>query len=201
MTVGGEAGWLALRKKKRQEMLGKVLQSSPFYTDEELAEHFQVSIQTIRLDRLELGIPEVRERIKNVAKQTLDEVKSLSLEEVVGELVDVQLDESAISLLEITEEHIFSRTQIARGHHIFAQANSLAVAVINADVVLTAAARIRYVRPVRLGERLIAKAFVRETQGDQSKVRVETRVQDELVFSGTFRVLRMKDFDTETIDK
>ncbi|WP_236692712.1 transcription factor FapR [Aneurinibacillus tyrosinisolvens] len=182
-------------------MLGKVLQSSPFYTDEELAEHFQVSIQTIRLDRLELGIPEVRERIKNVAKQTLDEVKSLSLEEVVGELVDVQLDESAISLLEITEEHIFSRTQIARGHHIFAQANSLAVAVINADVVLTAAARIRYVRPVRLGERLIAKAFVRETQGDQSKVRVETRVQDELVFSGTFRVLRMKDFDTETIDK
>ncbi len=199
--MGGEAGWLALRKKKRQEMLGKVLQSSPFYTDEELAEHFQVSIQTIRLDRLELGIPEVRERIKNVAKQTLDEVKSLSLEEVVGELVDVQLDESAISLLEITEEHIFSRTQIARGHHIFAQANSLAVAVINADVVLTAAARIRYVRPVRLGERLIAKAFVRETQGDQSKVRVETRVQDELVFSGTFRVLRMKDFDTETIDK
>jgi acyl-coenzyme A thioesterase PaaI-like protein len=190
-----------LTKKKRQEMLGEVLQSSPFYTDEELAEHFQVSIQTIRLDRLELGIPEVRERIKNVAKQTLDEIKSLSLEEVVGELVDVQLDESAISLLEITEEHIFSRTQIARGHHIFAQANSLAVAVINADVVLTAAARIRYVRPVRLGERLIAKAFVRETQGDQSKVRVETRVQDELVFSGTFRVLRMKDFDTETIDK
>ncbi|CEH32035.1 fatty acid biosynthesis transcriptional regulator [Aneurinibacillus migulanus] len=190
-----------LAKKARQEALHNLLAVSPFYTDEELAAHFGVSIQTIRLDRLELGIPEVRERIKNVAKKSLDEVKSLSLEEMVGELLDIELDRSGISLLEITEEHIFSRTQIARGHHIFAQANSLAVAVIDADVVLTAAARIRYIRPVRLGERLVAKAAVRETKGDQSKVRVETRVQDELVFSGTFRVFRMRDFDAQTSRK
>jgi acyl-coenzyme A thioesterase PaaI-like protein len=187
-----------LAKKVRQEALHNLLAASPFYTDEELAAHFGVSIQTIRLDRLELGIPEVRERIKNVAKQSLDEVKSLPLEEMVGELIDIELDCSGLSLLEITEEHIFSRTQIARGHHIFAQANSLAVAVINADVVLTAAARIRYVRPVRLGEKLVAKAVVRETKGDQSKVRVETKVQDELVFSGTFRVFRIRDFDGQT---
>ncbi|MED0736912.1 transcription factor FapR [Aneurinibacillus thermoaerophilus] len=184
-----------LAKKVRQEALHNLLAESPFYTDEELAAHFGVSIQTIRLDRLELGIPEVRERIKNMAKKKLDEVKSLPIEEVVGELIHIELDRSGISLLEITEEHIFSRTQIARGHHIFAQANSLAVAVIDADVVLTAAARIRYIRPVRLGEKLVAKATVRETKGDQSKVRVETRVQDELVFSGTFRVFRMRDFD------
>jgi acyl-coenzyme A thioesterase PaaI-like protein len=190
-----------LAKKVRQEALRNMLQASPFYTDEELAAHFGVSIQTIRLDRLELGIPEVRERIKNVAQKTLDEVKSLPLEEMVGELLDIELDQSGLSLLEITEEHIFSRTQIARGHHIFAQANSLAVAVIDADVVLTAAARIRYVRPVRLGEKLVAKATVRETKGDQSKVRVETRVQDELVFSGTFRVFRMRDFDAQASRK
>ncbi|BAU27559.1 DeoR family transcriptional regulator [Aneurinibacillus soli] len=190
-----------LSKKSRQEALHMLLAESPFYTDEELAEHFRVSIQTIRLDRLELGIPEVRERIKNVAQQNHGEVKSLPIEEVVGELVDLQLDHSAISLLDITEEHIFSRTHVARGHHIFAQANSLAVAVIDAAVVLTAAARIRYVRPVRLGERLVAKAVVRETQGEQSKVRVETRVQDELVFSGTFRVYRMPDFDAHASGK
>ncbi|MBN6185872.1 transcription factor FapR [Aneurinibacillus sp. BA2021] len=187
-----------LAKKDRQEALHGLLAVSPFYTDEEIAAHFGVSIQTIRLDRMELGIPEVRERIKNVAKKSLDEVKSLPLEEMVGELLDIELDHSGISLLEVTEEHIFSRTQIARGHHIFAQANSLAVAVIDADVVLTAAARIRYVRPVRLGEKLVAKAVVRETEGDQSKVRVETRVKDELVFSGTFRVFRMKGFDAQT---
>ena len=33
---------------------------------------------------------------------------------------------------------MFSRTGIARGHHVFAQANSLAVAVINDAIALTA---------------------------------------------------------------
>lgn len=81
----------------------------------------------------------------------MDPVKSLGIEEVIGEIIDLQLDSQAISVLEIKEEHVFSRTQIARGHYIFAQANSLAVAVINADVALTATARIRFVRPVRAG--------------------------------------------------
>lgn len=186
-----------LSKKVRQKMLNELLEEHPFHTDEELATRFQVSIQTIRLDRLELGIPELRERIKNVAQQSFGQLKSLTPEEVVGEMIDVQLDQSGISLMEITEEHVFSRTKIARGHHIFAQANSLAVAVIDADMVLTAAARIRYVRPVGLGEKLVAKATVRSTDGVQSKVRVETRIRDELVFTGTFRVLRIKDFTAE----
>lgn len=190
-----------LSKKVRQNKLLELLEEHPFYTDEELAGRFQVSIQTIRLDRLELGIPELRERIKNVAQQNFDEVKSLAPEEVVGEVVDVQLDQSAISILEVNEDLVFTRTHIARGHHIFAQANSLAVAVIDADVVLTAAARIRYVRPVRLGEKLVAKAMVRFTDGEQSKVRVETRVGNELVFTGTFRVLRIKDFAADSIRK
>ncbi|WP_027414558.1 transcription factor FapR [Aneurinibacillus terranovensis] len=187
-----------LSKKVRQQVLAEMLERNPFYTDEELADHFKVSVPTVRLDRLEMGIPELRERIRYVAQRKLDDVKSLPLNEVVGELVDLQLDHSAISILEITYDHIFSRTQIARGHHIFAQANSLAVAVIEDDVVLTAAARVRYVRPVHLGEKLVAKAFVRSTDGDQSKVRVETRVRDELVFTGTFRVYRVKDFDRQS---
>ncbi|MCK9927379.1 hypothetical protein MXD62_09370, partial [Frankia sp. Mgl5] len=70
-------------------------------------------------------------------------------------------------------------------------ANSLAVAVINADVALTATARIRFIRPVHLGERLVAKAIVRSRNGDESKVRVETKVQGEPVFSATFRVVCM----------
>ena len=54
--------------EKKQERTPKLLQqtikSTPFITDEELAGKFGVSIQTIRLDRLELSIPELRERIK-----------------------------------------------------------------------------------------------------------------------------------------
>ncbi|CAM5291103.1 fatty acid biosynthesis transcriptional regulator [Bacillus safensis FO-36b] [Bacillus safensis subsp. safensis] len=121
------------------------ISSTPFITDEELASKFGVSIQTVRLDRLELSIPELRERIKHVAEKTLeDEVKSLPLDEVIGEMIDVELDDQAISILEVRKEHVFSRNQIARGHHLFAQANSLAVAVIDDELALTAKANIRF---------------------------------------------------------
>ncbi len=129
-------------------------------TDEELANKFQVSVQTIRLDRLEKSIPELRERIKSVAEQNYDEVRSLMEHEVIGEIIDLQLDKSAISILDIKEEHVFTRNKIARGHHLFAQANSLAVAVIDDNLALTASANIRFLRSVKMGERVIAKATV-----------------------------------------
>ncbi|MGC5327175.1 transcription factor FapR [Brevibacillus sp. SYSU BS000544] len=189
--MGGLAN-MRLPKKDRQTQLINFLQDNPFATDEELAGQYHVSIQTIRLDRLELGIPELRERIKNVAEKSFDHVKSLGIDEVIGEVIDLQLDSHGISVLEIKEDHVFTRTQIARGHYIFAQANSLAVAVIDADVALTATARIRFIRPVKLGEKLIAKAVVRSHKGDESRVRVETKVQGETVFTATFRVFRQR---------
>jgi len=51
-------------KKERQAILLEKLEQDPFLTDEELSEMLGVSVPTIRLDRLELGIPELRERIK-----------------------------------------------------------------------------------------------------------------------------------------
>ena len=53
-----------LSKQERQQRLAKAIEENPFITDEELMRMFGVSIQTIRLDRLELSIPELRERIK-----------------------------------------------------------------------------------------------------------------------------------------
>lgn len=153
---------------------------------------FHVSIQTVRLDRLELGIPEYRERIKKMAEKSYDQVRSLPLHEVIGDVIDLQLDHSGISIFEIKEEHTFSRTGIARGHHIFAQANSLAVAVINDEVALTASADIRYIRPVKLHEKCVAKAYVRATAKEKGKAKVEvfTYVREELVFQGNFLIYR-----------
>jgi DeoR/GlpR family transcriptional regulator of sugar metabolism len=56
------------RKKQRQKLLSDRVKSDPFLTDEELSRVFLVSVPTIRLDRLELGIPELRERLYAVAK-------------------------------------------------------------------------------------------------------------------------------------
>jgi acyl-coenzyme A thioesterase PaaI-like protein len=183
---------LRLSKKERQRQLQQVIEENPFVTDEELMRRFQVSIQTIRLDRLELNIPELRERIKMMAERTFDEVRSLPEHEVIGDIIDLQLDKSGISIFEIQEHHVFSRTKIARGHHIFAQANSLAVAIINEEVALTASANIRFVRPVRLGEKCVAKGYVRSISRGRMKANVDvlTYVGDELVFEGQFVIYR-----------
>jgi acyl-coenzyme A thioesterase PaaI-like protein len=177
-------------KRERQDLLQTTIQVSPFVTDEELAEQFDVSVQTIRLDRLELSIPELRERIKNVAKQQFDKVKALTPEEVIGDVIDLKLDQSAISILDIKGEHVFSRTGIARGHHLFAQANSLAVAVIDDELALTAKSEIYFKRQVKKGERVVAKAKVLQVEGDYTIVQIKSYVDQELVFRGTFTMYR-----------
>ncbi|TKD71693.1 transcription factor FapR [Pseudalkalibacillus hwajinpoensis] len=177
-------------KKDRQKQLKETIESTPFITDEELADKFKVSIQTIRLDRLELSIPELRERIKYVAQQQLDEVKALPIDEVIGQIIDLQLDESAISILDIRPEHVFSRNKIARGHHLFAQANSLAVAIINDELALTARANIRFSSQVKEGERVVAKANVTDQSKDRTMVEVNSFVHNENVFSGEFVMYR-----------
>jgi acyl-coenzyme A thioesterase PaaI-like protein len=181
-----------LPKRKRQDQLLQAIEANPFMTDEELMRSFNVSIQTVRLDRLELGIPELRERMKHMAVKTYDQVRSLSINEIIGDVIDLQLDQSGISMFEIIEEHVFSRTKIARGHHIFSQANSLAVAVINDPIALTASADIRFLRPVKLGEKCIAKAYVRSISKGKAKVETVTYVGDEVVFRGDFVIFHSK---------
>lgn len=180
-------------KKQRQLELQETIKENPFVTDEELAEKFGVSVQTIRLDRLELSIPELRERIKNVAEKKFeDEVRSLPIEEVIGEIIDIDLDNSAISILDIKSEHVFKRNKIARGHHLFAQANSLAVAVINDELALTAKAQLRFTRSVKENERVVAKARVVRIDEEHGRTTVEVNsfVNSELVFKGEFEMYR-----------
>jgi acyl-coenzyme A thioesterase PaaI-like protein len=172
-------------KKVRQELLIQQLKENPFLTDDELAEKYNVSIQTIRLDRLALGIPEVRKRIKSVAEEAYSRVRSLQEGELVGELIDIKLGEYAISMLEVTEDMV-SRFGNVRGHLLFAQANSLALAVIDSDVVLTGSSRVRFKRPVFLGEKVIAKAVVKTRKGVSYLVSTYLKVDGDLVFKGHF---------------
>jgi acyl-coenzyme A thioesterase PaaI-like protein len=182
---------VARNKRQRQQDLTALIESEPFLTDEELAERFQVSVQTIRLDRLALGIPELRERIKAVADQNFEQVRSLELTEVIGELIELDLNRIGISILDIGPEHVFARTKIARGHHLFAQANSLAVSVIDSKTVLTGTADVRFKRPVKLGERLVSKAVVQDNREERARVDVTTKVGDDIVFEGQFIVFKM----------
>ena len=180
-----------LKKSERQQLLEKYLANNPFLTDGKLAQILGVSIQTVRLDRGELNIPELRERVKEIAQGNDREIKSLSCGELVGELIEMEVGQYASSLLSIDEDMAFQKTKIARGHHLFAQANSLAVAIIDAEVVLTGTAKVSFKRPVYIGEHVIARAVVNREKGQKYSVRVISQVLEEIVLEGDFLVFVM----------
>lgn len=187
-----------MSKKDRQKNLLEKLHINPFVTDDELSEDFNVSIQTIRLDRLELGIPELRERIKNVAENNYTKVKSLHGKEIVGELIDLELGKSGMSILETDSSFAFEKTDVVKGHHIYAQAESIAIAVIDANVALIGVANIKYKNPVFAGDKLIAKAEVTRTRGNKYFVWVFIKVKQVEVFRGKFLLVSFsKDNDKE----
>lgn len=173
-------------KRERQKGLLDALDDDPFLTDEELATRFNVSVQTIRLDRMELRIPEVRERLKDAARENFSKVKSIKGQEFVGELVDIQPGESAISILDTSKDMVFENTKVVKGQHIYAQAESIALALIDAPLALTGVANIKYKRPVYAGEKLVAKAEVRRRRGNKFFVWVMIYVRRLEVFRGKF---------------
>ncbi len=182
----------SLLKKERQQILLEKIKNDPFLTDEELSEIFNVSVPTIRLDRLELGIPELRERIKNVAENNYSKVKSLAGGEIVGELIDITLGKYGVSILETDESMAFEKTKIIRGHYIYSLAESLAIAVIDAHVALVGVANIKYKIPVYSGCKLVAKAEVKQVRGSKYIVWVRIFEKQTEMFRGKFILVSLE---------
>jgi acyl-coenzyme A thioesterase PaaI-like protein len=175
-----------LNKIERQRRIKEYILRDPFLSDKKLAELFNFSVQTIRLDRLEMGIPEMRKRIIKVAKETslADQVKSLKRDEIIGELIDIELGKSGIAILKTVKSMAFNRTGIIRSHYIFSLADSLAISIIDAEVALTGIARLRYKIPVYTGQTLVAKARVAQKKGNKYLVSVHVKSNHEEVFTG-----------------
>lgn len=182
-----------LAKGARHEQLQAELKRDPFITDEELAQRLAVSVQTIRLDRLELGIPEVRKRTRLLAAEAFGRVTSLNREEIFGELLELDPGRSGLSMMLTTEEMVLSRRSVIRGHFLFAQANSLAVAVVPAPVALTCNAEVHYQAQAGIGERLIAHAAVTQVDGRRYRVEVKTRRGADEIFRGEFVIVALED--------
>ena len=174
------------KKRIRQSLLIDYVKSKPFFTDEELAKLLNVSIQTIRLDRLELGIPELRERIKQLAEDTQKKVKSISSNEICGELLELELGKSGISLINITEDMVFKKSKVAKSEYMFAQANSLALALIDAPMAVTGVANVKYKAPAHIGDKLVAKAELKHKRGNKFFVWVKIKNVTEEVFRAKF---------------
>ena len=121
-----------------------------------------------------------------MAENAQTKVKSIESREVIGELIDLELGRSGISLLRITDDMVFAKSQVARGHYVFSQANSLALAIIDAPMAVTGVANIKYKVPVHVGDKLIAKAEIIRRRGNKYFVWVRTRNEEQEVFRAKF---------------
>ena len=175
-------------KNERRKLIEQTIQQNPFITDQALSEKFDVSIQTIRLDRNQLHIPELRERVKRVATEQYEQISSLENQDIIGDIVSLEPNHSAKSLLTISPQDVFTRNNIARGHIVFAQANSLCVAMVKHGFVLTKESHIHFVKSVHLGDTVMAEAKVEFHDDRYYEMTVISHVGDEKVFEGLFKM-------------
>ena len=158
-------------RAQRHELLKKRIEENPFINDEELAEAFEVSIATVRLDRMALGIPELRIRIKQRAVAAGPDNK---LAGVVGELIECVPGQSGISVLTATQDMV-DDANIVKSQYLYAQAGSLARAVLNIPVCVMAVGNVKYKQPVTAGDKLVAQAEVIRKRDNKRYVWVKIR--------------------------
>ena len=185
---------MASRKKDvRHKLLLERITQTPFLTDEEMAQELGVSVPTIRLDRMELGLPELRERMRLIAEEAKSHVKSLSTSDVMGELLELERGVQGSSLITVTQDMVFEKNQWAKGNAVFAQANSLALALADAPMALTGVANIKFKVPLRAGDKLSARAKIVRSRGNKHFVWVHTYRGAQEVFRAKFIVVAMEE--------
>ena len=75
---------------------------------------------------------------------------------------------------------------LVHGGFVFGLADYAAMLAVNDPNVVLGGAETRFLKPVRVGERLEARARIEETDGRKSRVRVEVLRGGEAVMTGTF---------------
>jgi len=86
----------------------------------------------------------------------------------------------------------FEKTKIVRGHYIYSLAESLAIAVIDAQVALVGVANIKYKLPVYAGSKLLANAEVKRQRGNSYIVWVKITEKQVEVFRGKFILVALE---------
>lgn len=171
-------------RQERHQALCEEIEKNPFLTDQELAKHFGVSVSTIRLDRTDLRIPELRERTRAVAHEAYGTLKSLDEQELIGLLIELKVGSLGRSEMLIEESMVLGKARVARGHHLFAQANSLAIALVDAEMAVTGSVELKFLRPTHLGETVIAEGRVRKQKENKYWVDITAKVNQEEVLIG-----------------
>ena len=180
-------------RKLRNKQIVKYIEENPFATDEQLATYFNVSINTIRLDRARLGIKELRERIKDRASENVKKIVSLSEGEIIGDIIEIVPGERGISVMTTQDYMSFENTDVIKGYHIYSMAESLAISIIPKKVALVGIANIKYVKKITKGEVVYASAEIKKKRETNYIVWVQIyNINKEVKFKGKFLLKEIK---------
>lgn len=87
---------------------------------------------------------------------------------------------------------------LVHGGFVFGLADYAAMLAVNDPNVVLGSAEVRFSKPVRVGERLTARAVVAAAEGRRAQVRVEVLRDGEAVMAGTFVCFTL---DRHVLDK
>jgi hypothetical protein len=179
-------------KQKRHERLVNMLNSDPLVSDNRLALELGVSVGTIRLDREALNLPGLRERTRLMAERESGRLASLKRDEVLGDILELEPNRRAMSVLPTNRDHAFRHTNLIADHYIYAQAATLAVAVVREALAVIGSARARFGHFSYVGEKLTANAKVRAHKDGKYMVSVHTRAGEREIFVARFVVVAIE---------
>ncbi len=102
-----------------------------------------------------------------------------------GSIVELARDSSKVELV-TTREMTVDASGLVHGGFIFSLADHAAMAAINHPNVVLSAASVKFLLPVKMGEKLVACAWVTNTEGKKRFVSVTVDHDGEMVFEGEF---------------
>jgi len=102
-----------------------------------------------------------------------------------GEPLEIAEGAAAVAFTTLPEMAADDRG-LVHGGFVFGLADYAAMLAVNHPNVVLGSAEVRFLKPVTVGERLVATAKVEESDGRKCRVRVEVRRGEEPVMGGTF---------------
>lgn len=187
-----------MSREERHQLLLRYLTEDPLQTDEVLADRLGVSVPTVRLDRLTLGVPALHRRSQQLAQRVVGNSPSRATITAPGELLALERGVMAQGQWVVGEE---MATAIGGGIPVYlllAHAERLIYGIAGGEIVLIGLVNAKCYRPVRAGEQLESSARVIRRKGGRVVTLIEMSCGRQPVFRAKY-VFYAVDFDRTPI--
>jgi uncharacterized protein (TIGR00369 family) len=101
--------------------------------------------------------------------------------------IPVEIGEGrAVVKLKTNEKMVADEKGLIHGGFIFSVADYSAMLAVNEPTVVLAGANVKFLKPVIVGDEILAEGKIVENKGKKKKVEVEVKRGEEVVFKGEF---------------